>query len=148
MTEIFNRKARADYAILESFECGIELRGCEVKALREGKGTINDSFARIEAGEVILFNSHISQYTQASYMNVDPLRPRKLLLHKQQIQRLATQLAQRGLTLIPLKMYFNKRGFAKVELGIGKGKKSYDKRQDIKRRESDVHLRRVMKNRR
>jgi len=148
MLEILNRKARADYAVLETVECGIELQGCEVKSLREGQGTINDSFARLVEGELFLFNSHISPYAQASYLNADPLRPRKLLLHKKQIERLTTQLSQRGLTLVPLKMYFNSKGFVKVELGLCKGKKQYDKRADIKRRESDMHLRRVVKNRR
>jgi SsrA-binding protein len=148
MLEILNRKARADYAILETVECGIELQGCEVKSLRQGQGTINDSFARLQEGELVLFNSHISPYAQASYLNTDPVRPRKLLLHKRQIERLTTQLSQRGLTLVPLKMYFNSRGFVKVELGLCKGKKQYDKRADIKRRESDMHLRRVVKNRR
>ncbi len=148
MLEILNRKTRAEYAVLESFECGIELRGSEVKSLRQGKGAIADSFARLQEGEIVLFNAHISPYTEASYLNTDPLRPRKLLLHKKQIQRLEGQLAQRGLTLVPLKLYFNSRGFVKVELGLCKGKKLYDKRDDIKRRESDLHLRRVMKSKR
>ncbi len=140
-----NHKARRDYEILESFECGIELKGSEVKSLRAGKLNIDDSFARSEKNEVFLFNAHISPYAQASYMNVDPARPRKLLLHKKQIQRLTGKLAQKGLTLVPLKAYFNERGFAKIELGLGKGKKLYDKRQDIKRRESDLAMRRIVK---
>ncbi len=140
-----NRKAHRDYAVIESFECGIELKGSEVKALRDARININDSFARIDKNEVILYSAHISPYEQASYLNVDPVRQRKLLLHKKQIDKLAGQLAQRGLTLIPLKVYFNERGFAKVELALCKGKKSYDRREDIKRRETDMAVRRVMK---
>jgi SsrA-binding protein len=142
-----NHKARRDYEILESMECGIELRGGEVKSLRASKINLDDSFARIEKGEVVLFNAHISPYAEASYLNTDPIRQRKLLLHKKQIIRIADRLAQKGLALIPLKVYFNQRGFAKVELGLGKGKKLYDKREDIKRRDSDRQLRRIHKNR-
>jgi len=143
-----NRKAYRDYEVLESFECGIELRGSEVKSLRDGKINLNDSFARIDKGEVVLYNTNISPYAQASYLNVDPVRQRKLLLHKKQIIKLAGQLAQKGLTLVPLKAYFNDRGFAKIELALCKGKKLYDRREDIKKRESDLAVRRAMKNRR
>lgn len=147
MTKIIanNRKVYKDYEALETFECGIELRGSEVKSLRDGKANLNDSFARIEGGEVILYNVHISPYEQASYLNVDPVRQRKLLLHKKQIKRLAGQLAQKGFTLIPVKAYFNTRGFAKIELALCKGKKLYDKREDIKRRELDLAMRRIFK---
>lgn len=143
-----NRKAYRDYEVLESFECGIELKGSEVKSLRDGKINLNDSFARIDKGEVVLYNTNISPYAQASYLNVDPVRQRKLLLHKKQIIKLASQLAQKGLTLVPLKAYFNDRGFAKIELALCKGKKLYDRREDIKKRESDLAVRRAMKNRR
>jgi len=143
-----NKKAYRDYAILEKIECGIELKGSEVKSLRLCKVTLNDSFARLEKGEVILYNTHISPYTQASYLNVEPTRPRKLLLKKSQIRKLASQISQRGFTLVPLQIYFNARGFAKVELALCKGKKLYDKRDDIKRRESDLEMRRMIKNRR
>ena len=142
-----NRKAHRDYEILETFECGIELKGSEVKSLRDGKVNLNDSFAGINKGEVVLFNTHISPYAQASYLNVDPVRQRKLLLHKKQIIKLTTQLSQKGLTLVPLKMYFNDRGFAKIELALCKGKKLYDRREDIKKRESDLAMRRAMKSR-
>jgi SsrA-binding protein len=142
-----NRKAHRDYAVLETFECGIELKGSEVKSLRDGKINLNDSFARIEQNDVILYNTHISPYSQASYLNVESTRPRRLLLHRNQIRKIAGQLAQRGLTLIPLKVYFNDRGFAKIELAICKGKKLYDKREDIKRRESELEMRRVLKSR-
>ena len=143
-----NRKAHRDYAILESIECGIELRGSEVKSVRAAKINLDDSFARIEGNEVILCNTHISPYAQASYLNVEPTRQRKLLLHKKQIAKIAGQFAQRGLTLIPLKMYFNQRGFVKVELGLCKGKKLYDRREDIKRREGELEMRRALKSRR
>ncbi len=143
-----NRKAHRDYAILESIECGIELKGSEVKSAREAKVNLDDSFARVEENEIILYNAYISPYAQASYLNVEPTRQRKLLLHKKQIAKIAGQLAQRGLTLIPLKMYFNERGLVKVEIGLCKGKKLYDRREDIKRRETDLDMRRAMKNRR
>ncbi len=143
-----NRKAYRDYEVLESLECGIELKGSEVKSLRAGKINLNDSFARIEKLEAFLYNAHISHYTEASYLNVETDRTRRLLLHKNQIERIAGKLAQKGLTLIPLKVYFNDRGFVKLELGLCKGKKLYDKRESIKRRETDLYMRRAVKNRR
>jgi len=143
-----NRKAHRDYEILESLECGLELKGSEVKSLRAAKINLNDSFARFEGAEIFLYNAHISHYAQASYLNVDPDRHRKLLLHKQQSIRINGKLAQKGLTLIPLKIYFNARGFAKIELGLCKGKKLYDKRETVKRRETDKLLRRVIKDQR
>ena len=143
-----NRKAYRDYEVLESFESGIELKGSEVKSLRAGKINLDDSFARIEKGQAYLYNAHISHYTEASYLNVDPDRVRRLLLHKQQIERIDGKLAQKGLTLIPLKVYFNDRGFVKLELALGKGKKLYDKRSTIKRRETDLEMHRALKNRR
>ncbi|MCX5703398.1 MAG: SsrA-binding protein SmpB [Candidatus Omnitrophica bacterium] len=143
-----NRKAHRDYAVLESIECGIELKGSEVKSVRAAKINLDDSFARIEDNEAILYNTHISPYAEASYLNVEPTRQRKLLLHKKQIAKIGGQLAQRGLTLIPLKMYFNERGFVKLELGLCKGKKLYDRRDDIKRREVELEMRRALKSRR
>jgi SsrA-binding protein len=143
-----NHKAYRDYLILETIECGIELKGSEVKSIRQGKINLSDSFARIEGSSVTLYNTHVSPYLQASYLNVDPVRERKLLLHKKQIVKLAGKLTQRGCTLVPLKVYFNARGFVKIELGLGRGKKLYDKREDIKRRESEVVTRRILKNRR
>ncbi|MDD5155080.1 MAG: SsrA-binding protein SmpB [Candidatus Omnitrophica bacterium] len=142
-----NRKAYRDYQVFETAESGIELKGGEVKSLRDGRINLEDSFARIESGEVILYNAQISPYLQASYLNVEPKRPRRLLLHKSQITRLAGMLAQKGLTLIPLKVYFNDRGFAKIELGLCKGKKLYDKRETIKRRETELEIRRTLKSR-
>jgi len=143
-----NRKAHRDYAVLEAFECGIELKGSEVKSIRAGRINLEDSFARIDNNQVILYNVHISPYEQASYLNVDPVRPRRLLLHKNQIRKLNGQTAQRGLTLVPLRTYFSERGFVKIELALCKGKKFYDKREDIKRREADLGMRRILKSRR
>ena len=145
---VTNRKAYRDYEVLESLECGIELKGSEVKSLRASKINLDDSFARFEKEELFLYNAHISHYAEASYLNVDPDRNRKLLLHKNQIQRIIGKLTQKGLTLIPLKVYFNDRGFVKVELALCKGKKLYDKRESIKRRETDLEMRRAVKNRR
>jgi len=143
-----NRKAHRDYSVLEAVECGIELKGSEVKSIRAGRINLEDSFARIDNAQVILYNVHISPYEQASYLNVDPVRPRRLLLHKNQIKKLIGQAVQRGLTLVPLRAYFNERGFVKIELALCKGKKSYDKREDIRRREADLGMRRILKSRR
>ncbi len=147
-TTATNRKAYRDYIVLEVFECGIELKGSEVKAIRAGKINLNDSFARVENKQVVLYNTHISPYEEASYLNVEPTRPRRLLLHKKQINKLIGEVAQKGLTLVPLKVYFNARGFAKLELALCKGKRLYDRREDIKRREADLAIRRAMKSRR
>ncbi len=143
-----NKQAFRDYAVLETLEAGIELKGSEVKSLRESKISLKDSFARIENNTVILYNTHISPYEQASYLNVEPTRLRRLLLHRSQIRKLHSELSQKGLTLIPLRMYFNPRGFAKVELAVCKGKRFYDKREDIKRREVDLKIRRALRSRR
>ena len=143
-----NRKAFRDYVILETIESGIELKGSEVKSLRDGRINLDDSFARIEGGQVILYNTHISPYEQASYLNVEPTRLRRLLLHKNQIRKLTGHLTQKGLTLVPVKVYFNDRGFVKIELALCKGKKLYDNRENIKRREQNLEMRRIMKSRR
>ena len=143
-----NRKAYRDYEIIESFEAGIELRGSEVKSLRDGRINFEDGFARVDNNEVILYNVHISPYAFSSYLNVDSVRQRKLLLHRPQIDRLAAQLSQKGLTLVPLKVYFTEKGIAKIELALCKGKKLYDKRADIKKREVDMKLRKDINNRR
>jgi len=139
-----NRQARFNYHILESFEAGIELKGTEVKSLREGRASLKGSFARVDDNEAFLYNCHISPYEFGNRANVDPLRQRKLLLHKSQIKRLAGQISQKGTTIIPLKMYF-KHGIAKVELALAKGKQLYDKREGIKQRESDLELKRSMR---
>ena len=130
-----NRRARHDYTILESFEVGIQLKGTEVKSLRAHKASLSDSFARIDGKELFLYNMHISPYEFGSYTNVEPKRKRKLLAHKKEIVKLTGYTTQKGITLIPLKVYF-KHGIAKVELALAKGKRQYDKRQAIKRREA------------
>jgi SsrA-binding protein len=142
-----NKRAFRDYTVLETVEAGIELKGGEVKSLREGNVNLADSFARIEEGQAFLYNTHISPYAQASYLNVDPVRSRRLLLHKKQIRKLDMELSQKGLTLVPLKMYFNDKGFAKLLLAVCKGKRSYDHREDVKRREVDRKIRQTMKDR-
>jgi SsrA-binding protein len=143
-----NKKAFRDYVILEKVEAGIELKGSEVKSLRSGNIAFKDSFARIENGEVFLYNTHISPYDQASWLNVESVRVRKLLLHKKQIDKLWQSISQRGFTLVPLSIYFNDRGIAKVELALCKGKKLYDRREDIKLREQELEMRRALKSRR
>jgi len=141
-----NRKARHEYHIEDVIEAGLVLQGTEVKSLREGRVNLQDAYATVRDGEVWLLNMHISHYRHGTRFNHDPLRPRKLLLHRREIQRLAKAIEQKGYTLIPLKIYF-KRGKAKVELGIAKGKKLYDRRADIAEREAKRRLERVMKRR-
>jgi SsrA-binding protein len=140
-----NRKALRDYSILETFECGIELKGAEVKSIREGQANLKDSFAVIEANQVLLYNMHINPYALASHFNVPPTRPRRLLLHKNQILRLSAEVNQKRLALIPLKLYFNKRGLVKIELALAKGKHFYDKRQDVKKREVELEIKRALR---
>ena len=139
-----NRKAYHDYFIEETYEAGITLLGTEVKSLREGKANLKDSYALIKGNEIFLLNCHISPYSHGNIQNHDPLRTRKLLLHRKEINKLWGKLTQKGLTLIPLKIYF-KKGKAKVEIGLCKGKKQYEKREVLKekeaRREIERHLR-------
>jgi SsrA-binding protein len=139
-----NRKARHDYEVLETFEAGIELKGSEVKSLRQGKLNLRDSFARIEKGEVFLHNCHISPYSHATQFAPDPLRPKKLLLHAREIKKLAGKVSEKGLTLVPLSMYF-KRGRAKVELALAKGKTLVDKRETIRRKTMEREIEREIK---
>jgi len=142
-----NRKAWHNYHILEKIEAGLVLVGTEVKSLRQGKCNLLDAYARIVEGEVFLEKMHISPYEQASRFNHDPTRPRKLLLHRREIRRLIGKIQEKGLTLIPLKVYFQ-GPCAKVELGLARGKRQYDKREAIARRESDRELRRSVFRRR
>jgi len=141
---ITNRKALRNYTILDRIEAGIALRGTEVKSLRISKGNLGDSFARVENMEVFLYNFHISPYEQGNIHNHEPLRPRKLLLHKQQIKKLWGQTSLKGFSLIPLRVYFRK-GKAKVELALARGKRLYDRREDIRRKEADLEARRALK---
>ena len=143
MAEIVsNSKARRDYHILETFEAGIVLHGTEVKALRGGKGQIGDAFARVEKDEVWLYNAHIDEYSHGNLQNHAPKAPRKLLLHKSEIRKLFGLASVKGNSLIALGLYW-KNGKVKVSLGVGKGKQQFDKRDDIKKRESDRELKRA-----
>mgnify|MGYP001172748922 CR=1 FL=1 len=139
-----NRKARHDYFIEETYEAGIALKGTEVKSLRAGKVNLKDSYAQVENGEMYIFNMHISPYEQGNRFNVDPVRPRKLLLHKSEINRLYGKVKQQGLTLVPLKLYF-KRGRVKVELALARGKKLYDKREAMAERDARRDVERAMR---
>jgi SsrA-binding protein len=144
---IHNHKARRDYFIGDTYEAGIELKGTEVKSLRAARASIDDAFARVERGQCWLYNAHIAPYEFGNRFNVDPLRPRRLLLHKKQIHRLAGQLQSKGATLVPLRIYFNARGRAKVELAVGKGKTQLDKRETLKRKIADREIHRAIANR-
>ena len=136
-----NRKARHDYTILDTYEAGLVLKGTEVKSLRQGKATLTDGYAMLKNGEVWLIGMHISPYEHGSYSNVDPIRSRKLLLHKTEIRKLAGKMQQKGLALVPLKIYF-KNNVAKMLIGLAQGKKAYDKRADIAEREIKRDIRR------
>lgn len=138
-----NRKARHEYEILETFEAGMVLKGPEVKSLRDGKASFQDAFARVERGEVWLHSLHISPYEQANRFNVDPLRPRKLLMNRHEIRRLVGKVEEKGLTLVPLEIYFA-RGNAKVQLGLARGKKLHDKRDALKQKQLDREARRAV----
>ena len=140
-----NKKARYEYHIIDTFEAGIVLTGTEVKSLRAGKASLQDSYARVENGELLLYNMHIAQYQQGNRFNHEPKRVRKLLAHKREILRLIGYTREKGLTLIPLKVFFNDRGWVKVEVATARGKKIYDKRQDIADREAKREVERAAK---
>lgn len=139
-----NRKAFHDYHILDTWEAGMALLGTEVKSIREGRVNLRDSFARIENGEVWLYNVNISSYSHRGYADHEPLRQRKLLMHRDEIRKLIGKTTEKGMTLVPLRLYFRK-GRVKVEVGLAKGKKDYDKRETIKRREVDRETRAAVK---
>ncbi len=143
-----NKKAFRDFHLLDRWECGIALTGGEIKSIRQGNVNFKDSFARVDKGEILLYSLHINPYAQASYLNLEPDRPRKLLLHRREIAKIEAAIKQKHLALIPTNLYYNKRGFVKVELALGKGKKLYDKREDIKKRDIDREVRRSTHNRR
>jgi SsrA-binding protein len=142
-----NRKAFHDYHLLESFEAGLVLLGTEVKAIREGRVNLRDSFARLEDGEVYLYNVNISPYSHRGYADHEPLRRRKLLLHRDEIRKLVGKTVEKGMTLVPVRLYF-KNGRVKVAVSLAKGKKDYDKRETIKKREVDRETRAAIKSRR
>lgn len=143
-----NRKAFHDYHIEDKLEAGIMLRGTEVKSLREGLVNLRDSYASVHNGEVFLHNCHINPYSHGNILNHEPLRARKLLLHQKEINQLIGKTQQKGLTLIPLRIYFGPRGHAKVELALARGKKQYDRREAIKEREAGREVERAMKGKR
>jgi SsrA-binding protein len=142
---VSNRKARYEYTIVETFEAGIALMGTEVKSLREGKANLTDSYASLHQGELILHGLHISPYSHTSNRDLDPRRVRKLLVKKREIRRLIGKVREKGFTLVPLKLYFNENGIAKVEIALARGKHSYDKRHAIAKRDADRDLERQMK---
>ena len=139
-----NRKARHDYALLESYEAGIVLQGTEVKSLRGRRASLQESFAGLSRGEVFVYNMHIAPYEAGNRYNHDPRRTRKLLLHRSEIRKLTGKMSGRGLTLVPLRLYF-KRGKAKLEIALAHGKRQYDKREDIKKRESNLEVQRALR---
>ena len=139
-----NRKAFHDFHLMETFEAGLVLLGTEVKAIREGRVNLRDSFARVEDGEVYLYNVNISSYSHRGYADHEPLRRRKLLLHRDEIRKLIGKTVEKGMTLVPVRMYF-KKGRVKVAVSLAKGKKEYDKRETIKRRETDRETRAAVK---
>ena len=143
---IQNHKAGRDYFLLDRLEAGIELKGTEVKSLRAARASIDDAFARVERGQIWLYNAHIAAYEFGNRYNVDPLRPRRLLLHKKEIDRLAGKLNAKGMALVPLKIYFTKR-FAKVLLGLGKGKNQIDRRETLKRKTAEREIDRALRDR-
>lgn len=137
-----NRKARHEYEIVDTYEAGIELQGSEVKSIREGKVSLNEAYAVVQGGQIILLNMHINPYKMATHQELDPLRPRRLLLHKKEIRKLFGRTEQRGMTLIPLMLYFKGKR-AKIELGLGVGRKKYDKREAIMEAEAKRRISRA-----
>jgi SsrA-binding protein len=143
--EIRNKSASFEYFIEDKFDAGMMLTGTEVKALREGKASFNDSYCLVDRGELYIKGLHISHYSFGSYANHVPTRDRKLLLKKKELNKIAQKLKEKGLTIIPLKIYFSERGLAKIQIGLGRGKKLHDKRETIKQRESDREIKRYLK---
>jgi len=142
-----NKKARYNYEVIEKLETGITLTGTEVKSLREGRASLEEAFARIVGGEIFLYGFRIDPYSHGNAMNHDPVRARKLLLHRREINKLAPKVVLRGQTLVPLSLYFNDRGLAKVSLALVKGKTHRDKRQDVKKRDHEREMARAMRGR-
>lgn len=140
-----NKKARHDYYIEDTYEAGIVLTGTEIKSVRAGKVNLKESYAKVERGEVFIYSMNISPYEQGNIYNVDPMRSRKLLLNRKEIRRIEQALTQDGLTLVPLSMYINEKGLAKLSLGVARGKKLYDKRQSIAKRDAARSMDRARK---
>ncbi len=144
---ITNRKARRDFFIIETFEAGIELKGSEIKSIRQRRANLHDSYARIDKGEIVLFNMHVNPYEFARREEVDPVRPRKLLLKKKEIKYLISRVMEKGLTLVPLRLYL-KKSLAKIELALAQGKKHFDKRDAIKTKQASRDISRALRRRR
>ena len=142
-----NKKARHDFFIEETYQAGIALTGTEIKSVRAGKVSIKESYAKVEHGEVILYGMSISPYEQGNRFNVDPLRARKLLLHKREIRKILGATTEQGLTVVPLQMYINEKGLAKIDIAIARGKKLYDKRDDMAKKDADRKMERAMRSR-
>ena len=142
-----NKKARHDYFIEEVYEAGMSLTGTEIKSIRQGKVNLKESYAKVDGNELIIYGMHISPFEQGNRHNVDPLRARKLLLHKQEIRKLIGYTTQKGLTLVPLNLYLNEKGLAKMEIAVARGKKNYDKRDDIQKRDVDRKIQQEIKSR-
>ncbi len=142
-----NKKARHDYFIENTYEAGLVLTGTEIKSIRQGKVNLKESYARIENGEAFVYSMNISPYDHGNIYNVDPMRPRKLLLNRAELRKIDAKLQQQGLTLIPLQLYLNEKGYAKLQVGVARGKKLYDKRQDIAKRDANRTIDRVLKSR-
>ena len=140
-----NKKARHEYFIEDTYEAGLVLTGTEIKSVRAGKVSLKESYARVEKGEVIVHSMNISPYQQGSIYNVDPMRPRKLLLNRREIRKIDQELTRDGLTLIPLSLYINEKGIAKILLGVARGKKLYDKRQSIAQRDAGRRMERAVR---
>lgn len=140
-----NKKARHDYFIEDTYEAGMVLTGTEIKSVRQGKVSIKESYAKVRNGEVFIIGMNISPYEQGNIFNVDPLRERKLLLNKREINKIEAMITTKGKTLVPLKVYINEKGYAKMELGIAQGKKNYDKRHDIAKRDADRRMQKAMR---
>lgn len=140
-----NKKARHDYFIEEVYEAGMVLTGTEIKSIRQGKINIKESYAKVENGEMIIYGMHISPYDHGNRFNVDPLRPRKLLLHKKEINKMMGAVTLKGLTLVPLRVYINEKGKAKIEIAVARGKKDYDKRHVIAKRDADRRMQQAMR---
>jgi SsrA-binding protein len=145
LPEIVNRKAKFNYEFMESYKAGMVLTGTEIKSIKEGKVNMSDSFCYFRAGELWLKNLHISEYKFGNYANHEPLRIRKLLLTKKEMQKLEGKIKEKGLTIIPYRIFFNERGLAKIEIELAKGKKSFDKRESIKERDTAKEIERVKK---
>ncbi len=140
-----NKKARHDYFIEDVYEAGMVLTGTEIKSVRGGKVNIKESYAKIENGEMIIYGMHISPYEQGNRFNVEPLRPRKLLLHKQEIRKLTGLITTKGFTIVPLNMYINEKGLAKIEIAVARGKKNYDRREDIAKKDAERRMQQAVR---